>query len=208
MVKQGKTLKIDWDSFILNGDNTSFYNLYAHYHDYFSFIAVKRGASSDKTKDCTNDLFLYVYENRERLRHITNHHNYLITSFLRKLFKKEHFSVEESLDVFNLDQTLVYPSVEAQYIKQHTNEHVSSVLKNYIGRLSESQSKMVYQKFYLGLSYEEISEANNITVKTAYNTIYNAVEKLKQLIGKENLGTLAIAISLLSLFLLIFLKNS
>jgi len=208
MVTQGKALKFDWDTFVMNGDAGSFYNLYAHYHDYLTFIALKKGAGSEKAKDGINDLFLYVYENRTKLGHIQNHHNYLITSFLRKLFRKEHFSAEESLDLFNLQQAPTYPSVEAQYIRQHTTEHVASVLKTYINKLSESQSKMIYQKFYLGLSYDEISEINQITVKTAYNTIYNAVEKLKQLIGKENMGTLAIAISLLSLFLLFFLKNA
>jgi RNA polymerase sigma factor (sigma-70 family) len=207
MVKQGKAFKIDWDTFVLDGDAASFYNLYAHYHDYLTFIALKRGAGAEKTKDCINDLFLYVYENREKLGHIQNHHNYLITSFLRKLFRKEHFSAEESQDLFSLQQTPTDPSVEVEYIRQHTSEHLTAVLKMYINKLSESQSKMIYQKFYLGLSYEEISVANDITVKTAYNTIYNAVEKLKQLIGKEHLGTLAIAISLLSLFLLIFFEN-
>ncbi len=208
MVKQGKELRIDWDAFVLSGDDTSFYNLYAHYHDYFNFVGLKRGANVEKTKDCINDLFLYIYDNREKLGHINNHHNYLVTSFLRKLFKKEHFSAEESLDVLNLEIVPIHPSVEAIYIKQHTNEHVAAVLKNYISKLSDSQSKLVYQKFYLGLSYEEISKANHISVKTAYNTIYNAVEKLKQLIGKDNMGALAIAISLLSLFLLLFLKDS
>ncbi|RBQ05510.1 RNA polymerase sigma factor [Pedobacter miscanthi] len=205
-MKKGKDLKTEWEKFILEGNNTSFYDIYAHYHDYFTYIGIKKGANAEKTKDCINDLFLYIYENRENLSHITNHHNYLVTSFLRKLFRREHFSAEESLDLYDLEEMPVYPSVETLHIKQHTSNQVTLTLKNYIDKLSESQSRLIYQKFYLGLSYDDIAASNNITVKTAYNTIYNAVEKLKKMIGEGDLGTLSIAISLLSLLILFFLK--
>ena len=207
-MKKGKDLIVDWKSFIQNGDQSSFYDLYSHYHDYLTYIGIKKGATSDKTKDCVNDLFLYIYENRQKLGHILNHHNYLVTCFLRKLLRKQHFSAEESLDLINLEDTLVHPSVEALYIQQYTQASVSSILKSYIDRLSEKQTKLIYQKFYLGLSYEEISESNQITVKTAYNTIYNAVEKLKAIIEEEGAGPLTVLLTLLSLLILFFFKNS
>lgn len=206
-MKQGKNLKQDWDIFINEGNSASFYELYDHYHDYLTFIGVKKGASLEKTKDCINDLFLYVYENRSRLGHIQNHHNYLITSFLHKLFRKQHFSAEESLDLVEVQDELVYPSVEAQYIIQHSSERVAHILKTYIEKLSASQSKIIYQKFYLGLSYEEISIANEITIKTAYNTIYNAIENLKKMMGDDKFGALFAAISAILIFFLFFLKN-
>ena len=203
-LKQGKDLKTDWDTFIGEGTSASFYGLYAHYHDYLTFIGLKKGTSIDKTKDCINDLFLYIYENRERLTHIKNHHNYLVTSFLHKLFRKQHFSAEESLELINFQDDLTYPSVEAQHIRQHTNEHLTFLLKTYIDKLSSSQAKMIYQKFYLGLSYEEISAANQITVKTAYNTIYNAVENLKKMMGDDRFGAFLAAISTILIFFCFF----
>ena len=206
-MKQGKDLKTDWDAFIQNGKSSSFYDLYAHYHDYLNYLGFKKGANAEKAKDCINDLFLYVYENREKLGHIRDHHNYLISSFLRKLFRHHHFNAAESEDLVLLEETQSYPSVEAQYIIEHTNEQVTSLLRGYIDKLSASQAQIIYQKFYLGLSYEEISISNEITVKTAYNTVYNAVEKLKKIIGKDQIGPLALAISLLSLLILFIFKN-
>lgn len=206
-MKKGKDLIIDWETFISNGDQSSFYDLYSHYHDYLTYVGLKKGANSERTKDCVNDLFLYIYENRHKLGHILNHHNYLVTCFVRKLFRKEHFSAQESLDLLNLEDILIHPSVETLYIQQHTETNVSSLLKTYIGRLSESQTRLIYQKFYLGLSYEEISESNQITIKTAYNTIYNAVERLKRIIEEEGIGPLSIFLSLLSLIILFFLKT-
>lgn len=205
-MKQGKDFKTDWETFVQDGDQVCFYNLYAHYYDYFTYLGLKKGASPQKTEDGINDLFLYIYENREKLGHIQQHHNYLITSFLRKLFRKTAVDSEESLDLITPEEMPTYPSVEAQHIKDHASEHVTLLLKSCIDRLTESQSKMVYQKFYLGLSYEEISQLNGISLKTAYNTIYNAVERLKKMIEKDPLGASFIAISLLSLLIASFLN--
>ena len=206
--KSGIALKTHWDTFISEGTQDVFYALYSHYHDYLIYIGNLRGATLDKSKDCINDLFLYVFENRTRLQHIHNHHNYLVTSFIRNLFRKPHFNAEEALELEDLPEMPVYPSVEAEYIKQTTQQQVADVLQNYIDELSDSQSKIVYQKFYLGLTYEQIAQVNDISVKTAYNTIYNSVEKLRKLIGHEQAGTLAAAISIFTLLFLIFLQKA
>jgi len=203
-VKSGIALKAHWDTFLTEGSQDVFYTLYSHYHDYFIYIGNQKGATLDRSKDCINDLFLYVFENRTRLQNIRNHHNYLVTAFIRNLFRKPHFSAEESIELQDLPEMPVYPSVEAEYIKQTTQQRVTEILKGYINELSDSQTKMVYQKFYLGLTYDEIALVNDISVKTAYNTIYNSVEKLRKLIGHDYASTLSAAISLFSLLFLFF----
>ncbi|WPU93139.1 sigma-70 family RNA polymerase sigma factor [Mucilaginibacter sabulilitoris] len=202
--KSGLALKAHWDTFLLEGDQDVFYVLYSHYHDYLIYIGNLRGATLDKSKDCINDLFLFVFENRSRLLHIRNHHNYLVTAFIRNLFRKPHFGAEESLELLDLPGMPVYPSVEAEYIQQTTQKQVAEVLQSYIGELSESQTKIVYQRFYLDLSYEQIADVNDISVKTAYNTIYNSVNKLRKRIGQEYVDVLSVVISLIALFFYFF----
>jgi len=206
-MKTGKELIGEWSAFLETESSSAFHALYAHYHDYLTYIGLKKGATTEKAKDCINELFLYILENRPALFHIKDHHNYLVTAFLRKLFRKEHFCAEESLALDDLLDSSIYPSAEAQLIRHQAQDQVSRILKKYVGELTESQANMIYQKFYLGLSYEEISTANNVTVKTVYNTIYTAVERLRRMVGKANLGELSVAIATLSLLFLFFLKN-
>lgn len=207
MIK-GRELIKEWLEFLETGDHKAFYALYGHYHDYLAYVGLQKGASSQKVKDHINDLFLYVFENREKLTHVKHHHNYLVTSFIRSLFRKEHFSTADSLELSDeaLPEIPSYPSTEALYIQQNVKEEVTTIVKDYIGKLSGSQSRMIYQKFYLGLSYPEIAVANNISVKTAYNTILQAVAKLKKIIPPEHAAALAAAITLLG-GLLIFLLS-
>jgi RNA polymerase sigma factor (sigma-70 family) len=202
--KSGIALNLHWDSFITEGSQDVFYTLYSHYHDYFIYLGNLKGATLDRSKDCINDLFLYVFENRSRLQHIRNHHNYLVTAFVRNLFRKPHFGAEEGLELQNLPEMPFYPSVEAEYIKRTTQKQVTQILQSYINELSDSQSKLVYQKFYLGLTYEQIAQVNDISVKTAYNTIYNAVDKLRKLIGQDYVSVLTAAISVFTLLFFIF----
>lgn len=206
-MKSGKDLYIEWGAFIRTEDPAAFQTLYEHYYDYLAFIGLKRGAESGKIKDCINELFLGVFENRGKLQHVSHHHNYLVTSFLRKLFRKERPHTELDSDMMG-SEVFSTPSVEVEYISQASQERVTNVLSAYVNKLSESQARLIYQKFYLGLSYEEIAASNQISVKTAYNTVYNAVDRLRKLIGKENMGAFALAVSMLGLLFLFFLQKA
>jgi RNA polymerase sigma factor (sigma-70 family) len=203
-IRQGVELKQDWERFLDQGDHVVYRRLYLHYYHYLIFIALKKGFPDAKAKDAFNEVFLYVWENREKLTHINNHHNYLITAFLRKLYKKEKVVTEECFSLEALPLLIITPSVEADYIIKGAQQDLSHILNSFIEKLPERQKSLIYQKFYLNLSYQEIANANNISINTVYNTIYKAVDKLKVLIGKEHLQVLSLAMAALSIFFLFF----
>lgn len=191
----GKNLKSEWDNFISTGSDQAFYVLYGHYHDYGIYIALQKGFSIEQAKDSINDLFLYVFEHRARLGHVKSHHNYLVTSFLRKLHRKGSFNNLESLSAYpdGLPDDALLPALEDSCFDASGDERLSRKLKDYIGKLSYSQAKMIYQKFYFGLSYEEIAASNEVSIKTAYNTVLQAISKLRNLIGAEKNKKLSLA---------------
>ncbi|WP_257656381.1 RNA polymerase sigma factor [Parapedobacter lycopersici] len=196
--KNGRDLKTAWDAFISDANEQAFYCLYGHYYDYFSFLGGKRNQRADRVADSINDLFLYVYENRSRLLNVRDHHNYLVTAFIRKLFRK--VPVERELSGW-LSEEHVYPSPEVQLIQQSMDDELKCALKKLIGQLPAKQHRMIYQKFYLGMSYREISLSNRVSEKTAYNTIYIAVDKLRNLLGK----TVHYILSFIALYLPLYM---
>lgn len=206
MVK-GKALVNEWSDFLQTGNSQSFYVLYGHYHDYLTFIGIQRGAAAQKIKDHINDLFLYIFEHRDKLSHIKHHHNYLVTSFIRSLIHKEKFSSTDSIELNddNLPEMPFHPSSEALFIQQNAKAEIKAIVQDYMAKLSDKQSRMVYQKFYLGLPYQEIAESNNVSVKTAYNTILQSIAKLKKLMPPEQAAAIASAITLLGSLLIYIL---
>lgn len=204
----GNELKPQWDLFVAECDHASYKALYLHYYNYFIFIGLKKGFAAGKVKDVLNEVFLYIWENHAKLGHVTHHHNYLLTAFLRKLYKKEKFAADECFESDICPEFLATPSVEVDYIIKGSQKDLTSILNNFIEKLPERQRSLIYQKFYLDLSYQEIADANNISINTVYNTIYKAVDKLKIIIGKEQLQALSFGFAaLLTLFLFFLIKH-
>lgn len=191
----------EWAAFMSDGNEQSFYKIYTHYCHYLNFIGLKKGFNGDKVDAAISDVFFYIWEQRAKLDHVNTPHNYIITSFLRALYKNSRFGSHESLDELELHEFGLSPSLEELYIDQQQNAGLKTLLNKYITQLAPKQKALLYQKFYLGLSYQEIAEANNLSINTVYNTTYKAVEKLKRQIGKEELLLISLAL-LLGLLLL------
>ncbi|MNT95394.1 RNA polymerase sigma factor [compost metagenome] len=71
-------------------------------------------------------------------------------------------------------------------------------------QLGKKQRLVIYQRFFLDLSYQEIADANQVSIHTIYNTIYKSLEKIKNNLSSEQEIFLKVAVGLLSSFLLIF----
>lgn len=203
-IKKGGDLKNEWEKFIFSEDEQAFYAIYNHYFKYLCYIGLKKGFNSGKVKDAINDLFLYLLERRSQLTSVENFHNYIITCFLRKLYHKSKLQVDENILLEECLDLYIQPSAESLYIHLDIQENVKRILMNFVDRLPVKQRQMVFQRFYLDLSYKEISVANNVSINTVYNTIYKSVDKLKKQMGEEQLTALAVALALLSLLFFIF----
>jgi len=193
-----------WDDFIGLESEEAFHVLYTYYYNYLTYVGLKKKFPSSRVKDEINEVFLYLWENRGKLKTIINAHNYILTAYLRKLYKKDNIGLSETSDWEANAEFLVLPSVETRYIRPQMQQHVSRILTDFVGKLPERQRQMIYQKFYLGLSYKEIATVNEVSINTVYNTIYKAVEKLKHQIGKDNLDTLLLALILICILYLFF----
>ncbi|MGE8423914.1 MAG: RNA polymerase sigma factor, partial [Sphingobacterium siyangense] len=65
-------------------------------------------------------------------------------------------------------------------IKVQTNEIIQIRLKEALDKLSFRQKQLVNLKFFEGYSYEKIAETTQMSVKTAYNTLYDALKILRE----------------------------
>jgi RNA polymerase sigma factor (sigma-70 family) len=197
-----------WQDFVNNGNRDAYYTLYRHYYAYLSHIGLKRGISSEVVKDGINDVFLYFWEKREQLQHIQSPHNYIVTFFIRNIYrtnKAENISLDNfSADIDYAGETFIEPSFETAFFDKESQEQVSQIVHKYLNRLPEKQRQIVYQKFYLGLSYAEIAKTNGLSVNTVYNTVYNAMHKLRTAIPVNTLSS--VLLLAVSFCMIIFLK--
>lgn len=199
MSTQAEKLRGEWTRFTYAKEEDAYKKLYTYYYNYLSYIGLKRGFPSNKVKDVINDLFLYLWENLDKLAQVANQHSYLITSFLHRLTRKEPFAAASAEELLTVANTLSEPSVEAAYIQTQSQTELRDKLASYLGGLPPRQREIIYQKFYLGLSYAEIAAANQLSVNTVYNTVYQALEKLKVSLGGRAGELLGVSLALAAL---------
>lgn len=200
----GKDLRNVWDQFVEDKSEESFYTLYKHYHHYLSYLGLKKKMSVQRVQDSVNDVFLHLWEKKNSNRHIHNHHNYIITVFFRKLFRKESLQLADLDFVEETHDPAIHQSVEEQYINKVTTNAVAQLVQEHMEQLGNKQRLIIYQRFFLDLSYQEIADANQVSIHTIYNTIYKSLEKIKNNLSSEQEIFLKVAVGLLSSFLLIF----
>ncbi|MBX3254830.1 MAG: sigma-70 family RNA polymerase sigma factor [Chitinophagaceae bacterium] len=186
-----------WLDFVNNESRNAYYRMYEHYYAYLLYLGIKRGLNAEYVKDTINDIFLYLWEKRSGLQHVQNPHSYIITFFIRSLYKREPHASQHSInDIFFEEYTpdeFVEPSCDEHLLDSEREKLLLNLVHRQIEQLPPKQRQVIYQKFYLGLSYEEISKTNRISVNTVYNTVYAAMDKLRSLLPKSKIITLVSA---------------
>ena len=172
--------EILWEG-LKQGDKEMFLALYKkHYHSLL-FIGLKEIKDSDLVKDTIQQLFLYLWEKREKIGDAKNVKAYLVTSFLRKLtsdWKKSHKAYNFQI-VWNSHYEVPLPTPEENLIKKDESYYLSKQLMNHIDTLPARQKELIILKFYEGLTYEEIVQKTGLSRRTVYNKIHEAINKLK-----------------------------
>ncbi|MFT3749487.1 MAG: sigma-70 family RNA polymerase sigma factor [Agriterribacter sp.] len=193
-----------WEDFVLNESRESYYELYKHYYAYLCYIGLKKGIGTETVKDTINDVFLYLWEKRRTLGHIRHPHNYILTFFHRSIVKKiEQSGKIQGETIENIDEIhrhFTEPSIEENILDKENNKRLSVLVNRHLNYLPRQQREIMYQKFFLGLSYMEIAKANKLSVNTVYNTVYAAMQKLRSSLPARVVASLISACIVFFLF--------
>ncbi len=172
-----------------NGDMKAFDAIYSVFNkklQNFIFTLVK---TKTDTEDLVHEVFVKVWENRNKLRNYTSFDTYLFTiaynstvSLLRKKAKDAHYieyvkSVQIEID-------------EPDFIEGGNSEEVNEKINLLIEQMPPRQREVFKMRYFQDYSYKEIAEALGISVNTVENHIVKAHKYLKENVGKAYLSIL------------------
>lgn len=167
------------------GDKNALFSLYNAMYFHLTRFGLKLCGDDELVKDCVNQIFLNLWDNREKLPSVTKVKTYLFT-VLRNLILDElsdkvklGSALEKKLAQENHNEL----SYEEILIKVQNDEEIKEKLRNAIQKLTPKQIELIQLKFFEGLSYEQIAIRTSQSIKTSYNTIYDAVKSLKKLLS-------------------------
>ena len=171
---------------IREGDENAFFDLYTTLYKELVNFGVRTCGNAEVAAEATDQVFVTLWEKRDKLDRVENVSSYLMTFLKRKILRllDKQQKINLALAHVKAEDTWMEMSYEDFIIRVQTNEIIQLRLKEALQKLSFRQKQLIHLKFFEGLSYEQIAETAQMTVKTAYNTLYDALKILRQEFGE------------------------
>lgn len=164
------------------GDKDAFFDLYKDLYYPLVNFGIRVCADADISSEATDLVFTTIWEKHETLSRVDNVEAYLRTFLKRKLLRilERKRKLNDALFNAGAEGDWMEMSYEEFIVKVQSDELVKFQLKSALDKLTFRQKQLIHLKFFDGLSYEQIAEQTNQTIKTAYNTIYDALKVLRK----------------------------
>ncbi len=161
------------------GDEKSFSVIFKSNYSSLYAYGIKVIPFPDFVRDQIQNLFMNIWQTRERLGEVKNLKAYLLISLRRQLLSSKKKSFEfDSIDTEKESQILVFETNE--FIDK--NEISSKLKKTLLGNLNSlpiKQREIIFLRFYHKLTYQEIGEIIGSKQQSVKNLMPKIFEKLK-----------------------------
>lgn len=168
-----------WNS-LRNGDQKALEEIYRTYFSELYSYGRKLSRDENTVEDCIQELFVDLWNRRDKLSETDSIKPYLFVSLKRKIFhtiKKLRKSTDTELEEKHFDAEL---SIDEILIAEETTSEQKSSLKSAFQSLSDRQKEILYLKYYSEMDYEEITEIMEMNYQSARNLVSRAIQKLSK----------------------------
>ena len=155
------------------------YDLHAPRLYTYGMTLVRR---EDKVRDAIHDLFLYLWQQREKLAVPQSGKAYLMVSLRRRLFDKRVGDLDQAVPVEDTDaeSTLASPDAERDWILQEDEVLRSEHLAGAMARLSDRQREILHMKYFEQMDYDAIGAVMDLNYQSARNLVNRALNALRR----------------------------
>ena len=153
-------------------------NMYDHYYQALYTFGCRINLDQELIKDSIHELYCELWENRLRLPEVHNEKAYLFTYLKRKILKA--LSSSQRNCEFQKD---VIPENELSYetllIQAQQNQESNIKLQQVLRRITPTQLRIIEYKFFDLMSYEEIAIKMQLSQRTVYNQVHQALKTMR-----------------------------
>ena len=169
-----------WEAF-KNGDEVAFGFIYVHYSGQLFNYGCRYSNDKEMVRDCLQDFFLYLKNNRQGFGETNSIKHYLFKAFRRRVvnYHKKN-SHECSLNSTSDDCLNPTESSEVIYINKQVKAEQLEKLDKALTTLDSKEREAIYYFYYKGLSYEQIAAHLKFThVSSARRVMYRSLRHLR-----------------------------
>jgi RNA polymerase sigma factor (sigma-70 family) len=169
--------KEDFENIMYN-DQVAYEKLYIDYFKKFYNYGRKFTTETFLIEDSIQDTFLDIWAKRQKSLQINSINSYFFSIFRYTLFKK----LKEGRKIVSSDEFDTDPEFSAEYIliNQEADNELQVKLRAALQGLTSHQREAIFLRFYQSLSYEEVADILNISVKATYKLMARSLNVLKE----------------------------
>ncbi len=173
-----------WDRF-LTGDDGAYEFIYKKYsQDLFSY-GMRFTYDREIVKDCMQDVFLKIYNNRYQLTRVQNLRFYLYVALKNSLFNVfdktgNMYNIDTVEPVFNLEYT-----VEQKMIDEEDDLEIKDNIVNMLSQLTPHQKEIIHYRFMEGLKIREIGQIMHMNEQSVHNLLLRTIKKIRKILKKK-----------------------
>ncbi|SHG90306.1 RNA polymerase sigma factor [Flagellimonas flava] len=179
-----------WQEF-KSGSENAFATIYNDNASRLYSYGIKLVHDQDLVKDTIQDLFVELWNTKQRLGEVKSIKSYLYKSIRRALISKASNKRNRLGFFYHLERfEETVPSQEIHLIEKQRFDEERKKLKKALGKLNPKQQEVIHLKFYSRLSYEEIAEVMSLDKKKTYNLVAYTLKLLRQYLSLSVLAFL------------------
>lgn len=169
-------------------DEMDFYKCFQLCYDDLYRLGLFLYKDKELVKEAIQLLFIELWKMREKFAAVKNIKEYVLTIFRRILYKQKTASVKHwsKIDIINPgtgEDDLSTASYEEILIASQDSIIVKNKLLNALPQLADRQLELIMLRYFDEKSIDEIAAITALTPRTIYNTLHNALNKLKEIMG-------------------------
>jgi RNA polymerase sigma factor (sigma-70 family) len=175
------TERDQWES-LRKGEINGLHSLYSLYIDTLYRYGYALCQDGDKVKDCIQDLFLSLWDSRERIQIPDSGKAYLLVSLRRRIFDPGPKSQLATITIEDtqVDRQSDMTHAESGWIEQEREHEQIALLQKAMTRLSDRQREIVHMKYFLKMEYEDIARVMDLNYQSARNLVTRSLAALRR----------------------------
>ena len=176
-----------WNEF-LAGNDRAYEFIYKKYAQILFTCGLTLTDRQDLVKDCIQDIFVHIYENRKNLGETNNIRRYLTSALKNAIlmaFRKQN-SYNRFKNSIDEDDLTDNDTVIDKIISLEEEMAQKAIVDNIWSIITARQKEIVYHRYVEGLSLTEIAELQNMDYQSVANIIHRAIKKIKKFYSKSD----------------------
>lgn len=171
----------NWKS-MKEGSKKAFLDIYQENYNILFSYGFSLTRDKELTKDCIQEVFLEIWKTRITINpDVQNVRSYLCTWLRRKIGRIQSHSFKATFTKeFHEEINEGQQSYEELLIAFQETEEKKEKISRALNNLTKKQIEVIRMKFFENLSYSQIAAKTSLSVRTVYNTIYMAIQQLRE----------------------------